>query len=120
VPQHVSLTETDHLRLKAFRHCDSEQQARQVRGAIAGRLEQVGLQLHPDKTRIVYCQDADRRDDHEVTSFVFLGYEFRPRLAKSRTGHHFVSFLPAVSTDAKKAMGVEIRLASGPAQRQVP
>jgi len=51
---------------------------------------------------------------------VFLGYEFRPRLAKSRTGHHFVSFLPAVSTDAKKAMGVEIRLASGPAQRQVP
>jgi len=106
--------------LKAFRHCDSEQQARQVRGAIAGRLEQVGLQLHPDKTRIVYCQDADRRDDHEVTSFVFLGYEFRPRLAKSRTGHHFVSFLPAVSTDAKKAMGVEIRLASGPAQRQVP
>jgi RNA-directed DNA polymerase len=90
-------------------HCDSEQQARQVRDAIAGRLEQVGLQLHPDKTRIVYCQDADRRDDHEVTSFVFLGYEFRPRLAKSRTGHHFVSFLPAVSTDAKKAMGIEIR-----------
>jgi RNA-directed DNA polymerase len=54
-------------------------------------------------------QDADRRDDHEVTSFTFLGYEFRPRLAKSRTGHHFVSFLPAVSTDAMKAMGREIR-----------
>ena len=54
-------------------------------------------------------QDADRRDDHEVTSFTFLGYEFRPRLAKSRTGHHFGSFLPAVSTDAMKAMGREIR-----------
>ena len=90
-------------------HCGSEAQARQVRDAIAARLEQVGLQLHPDKTRIVYCKDADRRDDHEVTSFVFLGYEFRPRLAKSRTGHHFVSFLPAVSTAAKKAMGAEIR-----------
>ena len=90
-------------------HCGSEAQARQVRDAIAARMEQVGLQLHPDKTRIVYCQDVDRRDDHEVTSFVFLGYEFRPRLAKSRTGHHFVSFLPAVSTDAKKAMGIEIR-----------
>ena len=80
-----------------------------VRDAIAARLAQVGLELHPDKTRIVYCKDADRRDDHEVTSFTFLGYEFRPRLAKSRTGHHFVSFLPAVSTDAMKAMGREIR-----------
>jgi RNA-directed DNA polymerase len=90
-------------------HCRSESQARQVRDAIAARLAQVGLELHPDKTRIVYCKDADRRDDHEVTSFTFLGYEFRPRLAKSRTGHHFVSFLPAVSTDAMKAMGREIR-----------
>jgi RNA-directed DNA polymerase len=77
-------------------HCRSESQARQVRDAIAARLAQVGLELHPDKTRIVYCKDADRRDDHEVTSFTFLGYEFRPRLAKSRTGHHCVSFLPAV------------------------
>ena len=90
-------------------HCRSEAQAHQVRDAIAARLAQVGLELHPDKTRIVYCKDADRRDDHEVTSFTFLGYEFRPRLAKSRTGHHFVSFLPAVSTDAMKAMGREIR-----------
>src|ERR1700739_4355758 len=90
-------------------HCGSEAQARQVQDAIAARLEQVGLQLHPDKTRVVYCKDAARRDDHEVTSFVFLGYGFRPRLAKSRTGHHFVSFLPAVSTAAKKAMSAEIR-----------
>ena len=90
-------------------HCRSESQAHQVRDAIAARLAQVGLELHPDKTRIVYCKDADRRDDHEVTSFTFLGYEFRPRLAKSKTGHHFVSFLPAVSTAAMKAMGREIR-----------
>lgn len=90
-------------------HCRSESQAHQVRDAIAARLAQVGLELHPDKTRIVYCKDADRRGDHEVTSFTFLGYEFRPRLAKSRTGHHFVSFLPAVSTAAMKAMGREIR-----------
>ena len=90
-------------------HCRSELQAHQVRDAIAARLAQVGLELHPDKTRIVYCKDADRRGDHEVTSFTFLGYEFRPRLAKSKTGKHFVSFLPAVSTDAMKAMGREIR-----------
>src|SRR4051795_6537378 len=90
-------------------HCRSEFQARRVRNVIAARLAQVGLELHPDKTRVVYCKDADRRGDHEVTSFTFLGYEFRPRLAKSKTGKHFVSFLPAVSTDAMKAMGRKIR-----------
>jgi RNA-directed DNA polymerase len=90
-------------------HCDSEEQARTVRDALAQRLAQVGLELHPDKTRIVYCQDADRRGVYEVTSFTFLGYTFRPRLAKNRWGKHFVSFLPAVSKDAIKAMGREIR-----------
>jgi len=90
-------------------HCRSESQAHRVRDAIAARLTQVGLELHPDKTRIVYCKDADRRDDHEITSFTFLGYEFRPRLAKNKFGKHFVSFLPAVSPDAMRAMGREIR-----------
>jgi RNA-directed DNA polymerase len=90
-------------------HCHSRQQAEHVREAIAVRLAQVGLELYPDKTRIVYCKDADRRGGHEVASFTFLGYEFRPRLAKSRYGKHFVSFLPAVSTEAMKAMGREIR-----------
>ena len=90
-------------------HCGSLEQARQVRDALAVRLAAVGLELHPDKTRIAYCQDADRRGDHEVTSFTFLGYTFRPRLAKNRWGKHFVSFLPAVSKDAIKVMGREIR-----------
>ncbi len=90
-------------------HCGSERQARQVRDAIAARLARAGLELHPGKTRIVYCKDDDRRGDHEVTSFTFLGYTFRPRLAKSKYGKHFVSFLPAVSKDAVKAMGAEIR-----------
>ena len=90
-------------------HCASEERARQVRDAIAERLARVGLELHPQKTKIVYCKDADRRDDHEVTSFTFLGYEFRPRLAKNKHGKHFVSFLPAVSKEAMKAMGREIR-----------
>jgi RNA-directed DNA polymerase len=90
-------------------HCGSERQARQVRDALAQRLAQVGLELHPTKTRIVYCKDADRRGDHEVTSFTFLGYTFRPRLARTRWGKHFVSFLPAVSKDAIKAMGWELR-----------
>src|SRR3954454_9732633 len=90
-------------------HCRSEFQAQGVRDAIAARLAQVGLELHPDKTRIVYCKDADRRDKHEGTSVTLLGYEFHPRLDKNKFGKHFVSFLPAVSTDAMKAMGHQIR-----------
>jgi len=90
-------------------HCASEGQARHVRDALAARLAQVGLELHPDKTRIVYCKDADRRGKFEHTSFTFLGYTFRPRLARNRYGKHFVSFLPAVSKDAIKAMGREVR-----------
>lgn len=90
-------------------HCTSQAQAVMVRDALAARLAEVGLELHPDKTRVVYCKDADRCGDHEVTSFTFLGYTFRPRLAKNKWGKHFVSFLPAVSKDAVKAMSREIR-----------
>ena len=90
-------------------HCSSQAQAVMVRDALAARLAGVGLELHPGKTRVVYCKDADRRGDHEVTSFTFLGYTFRPRLAKNKWGKHFVNFLPAVSKDAVKAMGREMR-----------
>jgi hypothetical protein len=75
----------------------------------AVRLADVGLELRPGKTRIVYCKGADRRGDHEVTLFTFLGYEFRPRLARNKHGAHFVPFLPAVSREAMKTMGAEIR-----------
>jgi len=79
-------------------HCVSERQARQVRDAIACRLAEVGLELHPDKTRIVYCQDSNRRGTYERVSFTFCGFTFRPRRAyNKRRGVAFTSFLPAVS-----------------------
>jgi RNA-directed DNA polymerase len=90
-------------------HCATKAQAQQVLGALVGRMAQVGLELHPDKTRIVYCKDASRPGSHEHQRFNFLGYTFRPRLAKSRHGNFFVSFLPAVGDDAKKTIGREIR-----------
>ncbi|MGW1617145.1 group II intron maturase-specific domain-containing protein [Streptomyces sp. NPDC002285] len=90
-------------------HCRSEHQARRVRNALAARLAQVGPELHPARTRIVYYKDADRRGSYEHTSFTFLGYTFRPRLSKNRYGKHVVNFLPAVSKEAIKAMGKEIR-----------
>jgi len=89
-------------------HCDTEQQARTLRAEIASRLWAVGLELHPDKTRVVYCKDGRRRGDSEHTSFDFLGYTFRARRASGRRGF-FVSFLPAMSQRARKAVGHKIR-----------
>ena len=60
------------------------------------------------KTKIVYCKDANRRGDFEHTSFDFLGYTFRGRLAKGRRGY-FTGFNPAISGKAKKAKGKQIR-----------
>jgi RNA-directed DNA polymerase len=90
-------------------HCASLAQAEQVLEAIRQRLAACGLVLHPDKTRIVYCKDGDRSGSHEHESFDFLGYTFRARRAKSKDGRFFISFLPAVSDTAAKAVRQQIR-----------
>jgi len=89
-------------------HCDSEDQAQNLRQALAERLGSLGLELHPEKTKIVYCKDTNRRGSYENVSFDFLGYTFRGRHARGRRGF-FVSFLPAISVKAKKAVGTQIR-----------
>jgi RNA-directed DNA polymerase len=88
----------------AILHCKTKAQAHVLRDALIERLAQVGLELNLDKTRIVYCKDSDRTGSHEHEQFDFLGYTFRPRLARSKAGKKFVSFLPAVSDDASKRM----------------
>jgi RNA-directed DNA polymerase len=85
-------------------HCKSETQAQVLRDAIIERLAQVGLELNLDKTRIVYCKDSNRKGSHEHEQFTFLGYTFRPRLARNKAGVKFVSFLPAVSDDVAKRL----------------
>jgi RNA-directed DNA polymerase len=85
-------------------HCKTKQQAQIVLDAIIERLAQVGLELNLDKTRIVYCKDSNRTGSHEHEQFTFLGYTFRPRLARSKAGEKFVSFIPAISGDAAKAI----------------
>ncbi len=90
-------------------HCVSESQARTVLGAIAERMAQVGLTLHPGKTRIVYCKDGRRRGSHEHTAFTFLGYTFRARGARARSGRKFTSFLPAISKDALNKISAQVR-----------
>jgi RNA-directed DNA polymerase len=81
----------------AIVHCESEAQAREVLAGIAERMTQVGLTLHPDKTGIVYCRDANRPGRFDRTAFTFLGYTFRPRPARDRKGRTFLAFLPAIS-----------------------
>ncbi|BBX73422.1 hypothetical protein MSHI_13280 [Mycobacterium shinjukuense] len=77
--------------------------------ALQDRMVEVGLRLHPDKTRIVYCRDGKRRGDYEHTSFTFLGFTFRPRGVRNKNGSMFVSFMPAISRDALKKIGREVR-----------
>lgn len=93
----------------AIVHCRSERQAGEVLDAIRGRFVQCGLELHPTKTRIVYCKDDDRPGQSEHIQFDFLGYTFQPRRAKNRWGQYFVSFLPAISAKAAKVIRKTIR-----------
>ena len=99
-------------------HCVSERQARFVREAVARRLVEVGLELHPDKTRIVYCKDSNRRESYERISFTFCGYTFRPRKAYNPRLHvAFTGFMPAVSPEKLMAMSRRVcsrRLNTGP------
>ncbi|REH17880.1 RNA-directed DNA polymerase [Kutzneria buriramensis] len=90
-------------------HCVTLRQAHQVLAALTERMVEVGLRLHPDKTKIVYCKDSRRRGSYEHTAFTFLGYTFRPRRAQYPDGKAFTSFLPAVSAEALKAMGQRLR-----------
>ena len=90
-------------------HCVSEAQARLVMAALVERMEQVGLQLHPDKTKVVYCKDGKRRGSYENTTFTFLGFTFRQRRARNRHGKKFSSFLPAISKDALNRISMEVR-----------
>ena len=93
----------------AIVHCKSRRQAEEVLARIAARMEEVGLRLHPQKTRIVYCKDDNRRGRHEHTSFTFLGFAFRPREARRKDGVRFTSFLPAISPEALKAKSARLR-----------
>jgi group II intron reverse transcriptase/maturase len=93
----------------AIVHCKTRRQAEYVLARITQRMSEVGLRLHPEKTRIVYCKDGRRRAQHEHTLFTFLGYAFRGRGARSRNGRIFSGFLPAISPEALKAKGVELR-----------
>ena len=75
-------------------HCHSRKQAEYVMRSIASRLADCGLTMHPDKSKVVYCKDSNRTEQHPHVSFTFLGFTFRPRKAHSKQDQLFTSFLP--------------------------
>jgi len=75
-----------------------------MRKAIAARLQSCGLELHPEKTKIVYCEDDSQKKTYPNETFDFLGYAFRPRNSMTRKGRFFLNFSPAVSNKAAKAI----------------
>ena len=85
-------------------HCRTEKQAKWIKARIGQRLSKCGLELHPHKTRIVYCKDDNRRQSYSDITFDYLGYTFRPRSSKNRNGQVFNSFSPAISNKASGAM----------------
>jgi RNA-directed DNA polymerase len=93
----------------AIVHCRTETEAQEVRSKIAARMEECRLELHPEKTKVVYCKDDDRRRRYPNEKFDFLGYGFQPRRSKNRYGKHFVNFSPAISDKAGKSIREEIR-----------
>lgn len=90
-------------------HCRTESEARALMKALDERFKACKLELHPQKTRIVYCKDSNRSKEYPLISFDFLGFTFRPRRVRSREGTCFTGFSPAVSAAAEKDMRQKIR-----------
>ncbi len=90
-------------------HCFSEEEARQILEKIRERLKICKLDLHPVKTKIVYCKQFNRRRKYPNVSFDFLGFSFKPRKSKSKDGKFYLGFGPAISTNAKKQIVQEIK-----------
>ena len=91
-------------------HCRNEQEAQALKSELQARLAECRLEMHPTKTKIVYCKDGKRKGKYPNVKFDFLGFCFRPRLVQNfRDKTLFGSFNPAVSPSAMKTMRQAIR-----------
>lgn len=91
-------------------HCNFNEEAREIMASLERRFLECKLEIHPIKSKIVYCKDGKRKWDHPNTKFNFLGYEFRARTCKSsKRIIPFVGFTPGVSREAKKKLMDKIR-----------
>lgn len=91
-------------------HCNSLEQAEEVLLEIKERLKKFDLELHEDKTKIVYCKDDRRKGSYQNESFTFLGYSFQPRCLRNKTTNKiFMGFIPAISEASKTFVRKRIR-----------
>ncbi len=90
-------------------HCSTKEEAECLLNQIRHRLAQVKLSLHPEKTKVVYCKNGKRPQDHDQISFDFLGFSFRPRKSRNRIGKLFLGFDLGISNKAKKQIRAELR-----------
>lgn len=90
-------------------HCQSHRQAEYVLGQIAQRFQECGLEIHPEKSGIIYCKDKNRPEKYERISFDFLGFTFRPRRCVNGKGIVHPNFLPAISQMSRKAINQKMR-----------
>lgn len=90
-------------------HCKSEKQAKEIKEALTLRMKQCKLELHPDKTRIIYCKDKDRTKDYPITQFDFLGYTYRAVYIKCRDGKLRNNFIASASQKACKSLRNKIK-----------
>jgi group II intron reverse transcriptase/maturase len=95
----------------AIIHCRSMREAVKLKAALSERLRACGLELHPEKTQVVYCKDSNRRQKgSSKMSFDFLGYTFKPRLAQNgQRSEWFTNWLPAVSNKSMRSMNEKMR-----------
>ena len=91
-------------------HCKTEGEARKMKDKLEERLAEVKLALNTAKTKLVYCRDESRKGNYPDVGFTFLGYTFRPRLARRKDGSRFIGFLPAVSIGAQKKLRTTLRV----------
>lgn len=91
-------------------HCKTLQQAENLLEMLKQRFQECGLELHPDKTKIVYCKDGSRKKEYHNQSFDFLGYTFKARPCRNtKRNTMFMNFTPAVSKNALKSMRATTR-----------
>ncbi|WP_340102780.1 group II intron reverse transcriptase/maturase [Rhodohalobacter sp. 8-1] len=89
-------------------HTRSKAQAEFIKVRITARMEECNLQLHPEKTHIVYCKDRRRRETQSQTSFDFLGYTFRPRICNTEQGWQLL-YVPSMSRKAKVSVTEKLK-----------
>ena len=90
-------------------HCKSKCSTELVKKVVENRLKECCLELHPEKTKIVFCKSSKLRGNYSQVTFDFLGFQFRPRKAMNKQGEVFTGFLPAISPKSKNKISATIR-----------